>query len=81
MIHSVAFSPDGRKVLTGSFDHTARLWEVHGPLGGTAEQLVLWTQVLTGLELDADDVVRGLDAETWQQRRRQLEPRDGFPVP
>jgi len=24
----VAFSPDGRKVLTGSFDDTARLWDL-----------------------------------------------------
>src|SRR5205823_8329132 len=27
-VESVAFSPDGTKVLTGSADQTARLWEV-----------------------------------------------------
>ncbi len=27
-IESVAFSPDGKYVLTGSMDHTARLWDV-----------------------------------------------------
>ena len=27
-VDAVAFSPDGKTVLTGSFDKTARLWDV-----------------------------------------------------
>jgi WD40 repeat protein len=27
MVNSVAFSPDGQRVLTGSWDKTARLWD------------------------------------------------------
>jgi WD40 repeat protein len=75
MIQSVAFSPDGRTVVTGSFDKTGRLWEVPAVLEGSGEEVVLWTQVLTGMELDAADVVRGLDSATWQRCRRTLAER------
>ena len=27
MVYSVAFSPDGKRVLTGSRDNTARVWD------------------------------------------------------
>jgi hypothetical protein len=39
---------------------------------GPAERLVLWAQVLTGLELDAAEEVRALSAAAWQQRLREL---------
>jgi WD40 repeat protein/serine/threonine protein kinase len=29
-INSVAFSPDGQRIVTGSFDHTAKVWEAVG---------------------------------------------------
>jgi WD40 repeat protein len=29
-VTSVAFSPDGRRVMTGSSDHTARVWDLSG---------------------------------------------------
>jgi WD40 repeat protein len=29
-IHSVVFSPDGKKILTGSSDSTVRLWDMYG---------------------------------------------------
>ena len=55
-----AFGPDGRTVLTGSKDGTARLWEAPAvPAGGSA-RFRLWAEVLTGMELDAE----------WQGRRK-----------
>jgi hypothetical protein len=35
----------------------------------------------TGLELDEGGAIRVLDAETWQERRRQLDKLGGLPVP
>ena len=39
MVWSVAFSPDGKTILTGSFDKTARLWDAATgrPLGQPME--------------------------------------------
>jgi WD40 repeat protein len=31
-VSDVDFSPDGKYMLTGSFDNTARLWEIRMPL-------------------------------------------------
>jgi eukaryotic-like serine/threonine-protein kinase len=77
----VAFSPDGRLLLTGCWDRTARLWPVPVPVAGAPERVRLWAQVLTGLELDDDGVIHVLDAPTWQERRQRLEDLGGPPLP
>jgi WD40 repeat protein len=58
------FSPDGKTVLTSSADKTTRLWRVPRPIEGDPERIVLWAQVITGLELDESGGTRGLDAAT-----------------
>jgi WD40 repeat protein len=80
-VRDVAFAPDGKTLLTASFDRTARTWEVPVAVEGNVNRIVLWIQVLTGTELDADGLFRDLDAATWQQRRRQLADLGGPPVP
>jgi Flp pilus assembly protein TadD len=78
---SVAFRPDGRYILTGSTDKTARLWEVApAPVEGAAERIVLWTQVLTGREVDPSGAVHVLDGATWRRRRGRLREQGGPPV-
>jgi WD40 repeat protein len=71
-VWAAAFSPDGRTVLTGSWDKTARLWSVPTPAQGDVDRLRLEVQVLTGLELDEQGDYRLLDAAAWREHRDRL---------
>jgi WD40 repeat protein len=77
MVRAVAFSSDGKTMLTGSADKTARLWRVPQPIAGDPERIILWAQVITGLELDEYGGTRGLDAATWEKRRQRLQELGG----
>jgi WD40 repeat protein/serine/threonine protein kinase len=69
----VAISPDGTTVLTGCRDGIARLWEVFPPREGDPEQIVLWTQGITGMELDEFGIVRQLDAAARRARLQECD--------
>jgi WD40 repeat protein len=49
------------------------------PVPGDPERLRLWIEVMTGMELGNDQIVRPLDARTWRERFRRLEARGGPP--
>jgi hypothetical protein len=49
------------------------------PPAGAGEHIRLWSQVITGMELDASGGVRLVDAETWQVQRRGWEESGGRP--
>jgi hypothetical protein len=75
----VALSADGKTGLTGSEDKTARLWHGLQPIRGDPERIMLWTQVITGFEVDELTAVRVLDDATWRQRRQRLQELGGPP--
>jgi WD40 repeat protein len=81
MVRAVALSADGKTALTGGFDKTARLWNVPQPMRDDAERIMLWTQVITGLEVDELTAVHVLDAKTWRERYDRLQILGGPPIP
>ena len=58
---------------------TVSLWEVPAPAESSPEQIEVWTQVITGMELDTRGAVRALDGPTWRKRRQRLEELGGAP--
>jgi WD40 repeat protein len=70
-VRDVAFSPDGKTVATACHESGVQLWPVPAPLDGDPEQLRLYAEVITGVELDEHGLPRALDAKTWQERRSQ----------
>jgi WD40 repeat protein/serine/threonine protein kinase len=80
-VWAVACHPGGGTVFSGSDDQTVRLWPVPAPVEGLTERVVLWTQIMTAMELDEEGTARPLDVPTWQQRRRRLADLGGPPLP
>src|SRR5262249_57884247 len=78
-VTAVAFSPDGKTVLTGNYHKTARLWDV-SELPDDEERISTWVEVITGLGLDALGSVSVLDNSTWHERRERLETQGGPPT-
>jgi tetratricopeptide (TPR) repeat protein len=74
-----AFSPDGKTVLTGSLDRTARLWDI-SELPDNLERISIWVKVITGLGLDELGSVSVLDNSTWRERHERLEAQGGQPT-
>jgi hypothetical protein len=74
-VEAVAFSPTGRTILTGGKNDAAYLRPVPEPVPGEPEDVISWVEGLTGMELDADDVVRWLDVAAWEERRGGLRQR------
>ncbi len=71
------FSRDGRRVfvgvneIEGARGDGVRCWAVPRPVGGDVERLRTWAEALTGLRLDADDVIRPLDRAAWEEQSKR----------
>ncbi|HWG42526.1 MAG TPA: protein kinase [Gemmataceae bacterium] len=75
----VAITPDGRRMMSGSVNGEFRSQDMPLPLPGDAARIRCWVELLTGLELDAQGVIRDLNADALQQRREHLHELGGPP--
>jgi WD40 repeat protein len=71
-VHSIAFAAGGKVVATGSLDGFARLWPLLS-IDFEPERVVLWSQVVTGMELTQSGKVQPLAPNEWQARTRKFD--------
>jgi WD40 repeat protein len=64
---------NGRWLVTAAMDEKARVFNAPQRMTGPASSFVLWTQVLTGAELDDSGGVRLLGPAQWSERKQRLE--------
>jgi WD40 repeat protein len=56
-VQTVTFDPTGKTLAATGVDGVVRVWAVTGAVSGTADRVRLWTESLTGQELDDTDAV------------------------
>jgi hypothetical protein len=71
---------DGKTVITGSYDRTARLWDVAAELPDDLERVANWVEALAGLTLDDSGSIQVLDNAALRQRREKVKQQGGPPV-
>jgi WD40 repeat protein len=85
-VRAVTFDPSGRGAAVATEDGTVAQWHVPAPpLAGSPEQIQVWAETLSGLELDDQGSVQELDDDALRLRRLRLEklgrPRHAVALP
>ncbi len=88
LVNGCNFSRDESRVLTWSYDGTARLWRASDPLAALSpKERICELEFRTGMTLDENQNLRTLSFDEWQGRLKSEEYReitkkfgDHFPV-
>ena len=68
-VRAALFDDGGRSFLTLSDDGAARRFPMPQPIAGDPDLVRLWTQTITGQELDAGKSISVLEPAAWRERR------------
>jgi eukaryotic-like serine/threonine-protein kinase len=76
---AVAFSGPSDAILTRTEKGIVRRWDRAADVSGPDERFVLWAQVASGAEIDANGTVRAIDGSVWNQKWNRLRALGGVP--
>ncbi|MBA4160476.1 MAG: hypothetical protein H0X65_23890, partial [Gemmatimonadetes bacterium] len=76
VVLAVAWSPDGTRVLTGSGDNTARVWDVPVVQPNEAARVADVAELIGGLRVNDDDALVPVDAAPTRLSRLEELKRD-----
>jgi WD40 repeat protein/serine/threonine protein kinase len=79
-VSELAYRPDSLAVAAGGANKQVTLWEVPPPLGGEADRVLTWAEVLTGATIDEQRLIQKLEKADLADRRRLLEGMGGPPT-
>jgi WD40 repeat protein/tetratricopeptide (TPR) repeat protein len=71
-VRAALFDAGGRSFLTLSDDGAARRWPMPQPIAGDPDLVRLWTQTITGQELDAGKSISVLEPAAWREHRARV---------
>ena len=78
-ISALAFYPKEEAIVVRCQDKTIHLWKLSTPVSAEVARVVLWVQVISGMELDPTRGQRLLDASSHERLRERLEAQGGPP--
>ena len=73
-VRGAQFRRDESRILTWSYDNTARLWDLNADLDFPAEYLQLWLQAVTATEYDfVTRQIKTMEPARWNAVRQHYE--------
>ncbi|PWT73841.1 MAG: hypothetical protein C5B46_04910, partial [Proteobacteria bacterium] len=70
-LSTIAVHPEGKYILTGSHGRMAICWRIPEPMEGSLDDIRLWVETMTGMEMRAHDTIAPIEPERLLQKRRK----------